>query len=130
METIYNVDYFIKKFQNIPEHKWCIGELQDESGRRCFLGHCHPAESIPDCMYCSEELGAAIMLFHNNLGVAGYVVNNGHHPDYQQGTPKKRILQALYDIKAKQQPEVKERIVYVTVDAPVRELQKEILSLQ
>lgn len=35
METIYNVDYFIKKFEAIPESSW--GKINLDT---CALGHC------------------------------------------------------------------------------------------
>lgn len=125
METksIYTVDYFITKLSAIPEDRWCVGTLQDSTGRRCALGHFHPAFNRPDPLYCGDDLGDFIMLFHDNLKTAAYMVNNGDCPHYQQTTPKQRILAALYDIKAKQQP--KEKVVYKTVviDSAVKELQ-------
>jgi len=35
----------------------------------------------------------------NRLGWNLADVNNGDHPDYQQSTPKKRIMAALNDVK-------------------------------
>lgn len=131
METIYNVDYFIKKFEAIPERLFTIFKRHNGE-KHCAHGWCDPARTsrfnTPEEIAFSE-LASQISL--NGRPLQGFAtINNGMNPNYNQRTPKQRILAALYDIKAKQQPEVKERIVYVTVDAPVRELQKEILSPQ
>lgn len=125
----YTVDYFIKKFQAIPEELWCIEERNNRLGQRCAHGHCSDAGGYG---LTEEELGLkAIAIANPDImdGAEGFAyINNGIHPRYQQRTPKQRTLAALYDIKKAQQPEVK--IVYVTVDQPVRELQKKELSLQ
>lgn len=131
METIYNVDYFIKKFESIPENKWCIKSLQNSDGSRCALGHCHPAGKV-DPNFVTEETMALICDIGIQLikmGYSGIVdINNGDCPHYQQPTPKQRILAALYDIKAQQQPteQPKEKVVYKTVviDSAVKELQE------
>lgn len=34
----YNVEYFIAKFEAIPEDKWCVNTQEDEKGRRCAAG--------------------------------------------------------------------------------------------
>lgn len=111
MNTIYTVDYFIKKFEAKPDELWCINELRNQQGQTCALGDCRER----------GEFDALSELFQSNL--IGFVstTNNGNNPKYPQSTPKERILAALYDIKAKQQPEVKERI------APVCDLQKQEL---
>lgn len=35
-----NVEYFIKKFEAIPEENWSIGSIQDTDGNSCANGHC------------------------------------------------------------------------------------------
>ncbi len=136
MKTIYNVDYFINKFEAIPESKWCINTRADGLGNRCALGWCYPndAEAKASEMGSyggneSPEDRALVRLFKvlPYPWVGGTNNGMGECP-YKQETPKQRILSALYDIKAKQQPIIdtpKEKTVYVTVDAKVRSLQKE-----
>jgi hypothetical protein len=112
----YNVDFFIEKFEAIPEEKWGIGRRVDTENRRCALGWCYPtskearrSESIMFADYGEAEM--LIELFELSLirGVGG--VNNGTNMNYQQPTPKQRILAALYDIKSNQAiNEVKEII--------------------
>jgi hypothetical protein len=123
----YNVDYFIKKFEAIPEERWFKGSFHSPDLKQsCALGH---------CVNNDEEFEALHALTRHGEGSEVALINDGKHPLYGQETPKQRILAALNDIKKAQQPdiiisEVKERIVYVTLDAPVRDLQKKELSLQ
>ena len=94
----YTVDYFIKKFEAIPGRKFITGEISNnlpgESESRCAMGWC-----MDENLKNTSESDAFVQLFHSN-GIAGYRVNNGEYQDYQQSTPKQRILAALYDIKA------------------------------
>lgn len=141
----YTVDYFITKFEAIPDNKFAVYNFRAGSSR-CFLGHCMPDCAIEAALRSMNERGVEYKPTPIELettfsevyalcsilapgkprtGTAMAIdINNGDDPRYQQPTPKQRILAALYDIKKSQEPEVKERIVYVTVDAPVRELQK------
>lgn len=127
----YDVNYFIKKFEAIPEEK--MGEMILQRG--CALNQC----GMTNYGHTTKEAEALMDLFEDSFPhlaskdtrfAVVFRINDGQH-DYRQPTPKQRILAALYDIKKAQQPEpeVKERIVYVTVDSPVRELQKKELLL-
>lgn len=120
METIYTVDYFIKKFQKIPDKNWFIGDFWDRDNpqKMCALGHCG----------FGRECKALHSLFPRTDNIGSFVssINDGTDKRYQQPTPKQRILAALYDIKAMQQPKVEEpKVVYKTVviDSAVKELQ-------
>lgn len=129
--TVYTVDYFIKKFEAIP----ALGVTHLYNG--CALGQCGlenydrpnvEASALANLLYENYQMLDAGDSIQPSLK-AVWIINDGlKHLGLPIGlqfeTPKQRILAALYNIKAKQQPEVKERIVYVTVDAPVRELQK------
>lgn len=130
MET-YNVDYFIKKFQAIDDDKWLIGSI-GKDGKHCAAGHCG-LRAINGYIETIESMALLSLFTHitdHNLYRPVLDINDGINPYYNHhSSPKQRILAALYDIKAKQKPEIKERIVYITVDAPVRELQKAELSL-
>lgn len=133
METIYNVDYFIKKFSAIPEDKWCTNTRSNGYGQRCALGWCYPSgqeakeSEHGDYGVTGSPEDRALCKLFNVLPYpwVGGTNNGTQECPYKQPTAKQRILAALYDIKKLQQPGVKERIVYVTVDAKVRELQKE-----
>lgn len=110
METKFTVDYFIKKFEAIPEELWTIGIQQNEFGQRCALGHCMPTDFLSQGKMLApfgEDTGegrALHNLFDNILTIWVTKVNNGTHPLYQQPTPQQRILAALYDIKKLTEP--------------------------
>lgn len=95
---MYTVDYFIKKFEAIPESKWCINQLINTSGQRCALGHCGGVNlKIGEIPY-NDEIGNLVITLYDVVSI-----NNGENPEYQQPTPKQRILAALYDIKKQNQ---------------------------
>lgn len=87
----YDVDYFIAKFEAIPEEKWGIGKYENESGQMCAYGHC-------GCLsgFNMTEEGNHLI----NLSEFSFVsINDGKNNSYQQTTPKQRVLAALYDLK-------------------------------
>ena len=93
----YNVSYFIEKFSAIPSEMWLINDYE-RNGSKCAFGHCgmrdnNSLQSIPEATAFAKILPKAI------------VINDRESSEYQQPTPKQRILAALYDIKRKQQPE-------------------------
>lgn len=90
----YDVDYFIEKFEAIPESMWLVGDLGNHGGPRCALGHTIHIDNS------TNETQALCMLFPGSCDVLN--INNGSHPDYQQSRPKQRILAALNDIKISQ----------------------------
>ncbi len=91
----YNVDYFIAKFESIPEEKWCVDRVTNKEGQHCAFGHCS-ADKGANCIE-GEKL---YRLTTPEFLVAD--VNDGRDKKYQQPTPKQRILAALYDIKFKE----------------------------
>lgn len=107
---MYTVDYFIQKFEAIPEDLFCIGRRSIDE-QRCVLGWCYPSKedalrSQEEMFFKSDEdisLTDLILTINGRCRPAG--INNGIYPEYQQPTPKQRILAALYDIKKMQQPE-------------------------
>lgn len=138
----YDVDYFIDKFQRIPEELWITGSYCGD-GRGCAFVHCGIDWRKGIVNPGKPEAQALCDLFSVALEQSVITINDGADSRYQQPTPKQRILAALRDIKAKQEaekpkadvivggpevetPKPKERIVYVTVDAAVRELQQTI----
>jgi hypothetical protein len=147
---MYTVDFFIDKFSKIPEHLWLIGDQGHFGGPACAFGHCRIR---PSDKYGSDtEEGVALqkLFFDSGLRIkdSGYGINvniapngsiqaaawinNGFIKEYQQPTPKQRILAALYDIKrlqskvTEQQP--KERIVYVSVPVSITEQAKDLIT--
>jgi hypothetical protein len=113
----YTVDYFIKKFEAIPEDK-ITGSIwwSAESNCGCAHGHCGVRYEKGE-----TEESRGLLVF---LPLAS-AITVGTHSRYQQPTPKQRILAALYDIKKMQQPveepKVKEIIRYVAVPETISE---------
>lgn len=100
---IYNVDYFIKKFEAIPEDRWTTGMYEDEGGAKCALGHCN--FHITGQGQEGNDLYTMVTV-HGNLNEFSVLcVNDGLCEKYQQPTPKQRVLALLHDIKKEINPE-------------------------
>lgn len=101
--TEYTVDYFIQKFEKIPEGLWHVGSYTNlDRTRFCALGHCGVMKGGELLLSASGRALADLISCHLRCGVGN--INDGLHKHFQQPTPKQRILAALYDIKAKQTP--------------------------
>lgn len=92
----YDVDYFIKKFEAIPEELWTAGVFKDGE-RRCAAGHCGAVAS-------SNWKNIPMVVSLYNLPFDGpeatiTAINDGNHTEYKQPTPKQRVLAALWDLK-------------------------------
>lgn len=106
-KTVYDVDYFINKFEKIPEDNWIAGAfrrlLSDGSYGHCAAGHCGV---ISECYLDTDENHAEgkvlYKMFVESLDVLVPHINDGKDKRYQQPTPKQRILAAIYDIKKMQ----------------------------
>lgn len=113
---MYTVDYFIEKFEKIPEDLWFMGDYFNENKTSfCALGHCG----------CDGEEGDTMegIALYKLLNYDIPEINDGEHNIYQQPTPKQRILAALYDIKKMQSPkeETREDITRSLAVLPVEE---------
>lgn len=101
-----NAQYFINKFEAIPEEEWTIGTQQDVSGKRCALGHCMPKEEklkggmdFTGWGHETREGQALKNLFKEHLVFWDVpTVNNHRTTRFSQDTPKQRILAALNHI--------------------------------
>lgn len=92
------VDYFINKFNPIPEEKWITDKFIDDNNCCCAYGHCGARVTAGD----TQESIYLWDLFHRNkLSVS--MINDGTTTLFQQSTPKQRILAALYYIKKQQE---------------------------
>lgn len=135
-----DAQYFINKFEAIPEEKWCIGEFAGKDGAKCANGHCGVTQL--DHFYFTRESRALQRVFANTIvhyssgriaedhfypdgqrysNIAA-AINNSNTIEYQQDTPKQRILAALRDIQAVEQADnaveaVKEILSIPTVKA-------------
>lgn len=99
----YTKEYFIAKFEAIPDERWTTGRYINPVGDCCCaLGHCgYRTGELPT----DEGLALNNLLRHHlnedqrDWGVsAAPRINDGEHLSYQQPTPKARILAALRDL--------------------------------
>src|ERR1700761_2533442 len=96
--TKYTAMYFIKKFSEIPEHEWTMGNWHD-AGKSCALGHCGETAHSSN----TKESLAFRRLLEKIGDTCGYEVNDAFLKDdfYELGThPKERVLNALLLINA------------------------------
>lgn len=101
MKTEYNVDYFTKKFEAIPDEQWCTTSL-GYGGKHCVMGHCGViSDPHEGWVGTAEAEGLAAV-----LGVRGWrdlwEINDGYLGSAEiKGleTPKARILAALQAVK-------------------------------
>ena len=106
---MYTVDYFIKKFEAIPEAKWLVMSRSDGYAR-CAYGWCYAthkeAKETEEGLgkISDEEVALTVLVRSLNSEFAAGGINNGIYSRYQQPTPKQRILAALYDVKRMQLP--------------------------
>lgn len=89
----YTVDYFIQKFEAIPEDNWITEKYSNDLGC-CALGWCGEKS-----FHYTDESRALDNLFYNEFRVGPSRINDKGYAAYQQPNPKARVLAALYDIK-------------------------------
>lgn len=124
--TVYDVNYFINKFEKIPSKKIIPGEQSDGKGGHCVYGWCMKPEdlgpytdkgyghktkeglaltellsSIPNMTPSRDNLGYSFTRCSPYSSTPARI-NNGEVAEYQQATPKERILAALQDVKSLQ----------------------------
>jgi len=95
----YDIDHYIKKFEDIPDDKWCMYQFicrddQGSSVRYCAYGQCGAKNEIDDSVEASALYSLTVNYFPRID-----VVNDNLSPLYTQDTPKLRILAYLNDIK-------------------------------
>ena len=102
----YDVDYFIEKFEAIPEELWLFdGEFVDANNKacRCALGHCGARSGYTGDTETTPESDALAKILSSDKNSYYDVASINDFPSikYPQRTPKQRILAALRDVKAK-----------------------------
>lgn len=122
----YDVNYFINKFEAIPESQFTTHLFQNQDGQKCSVGHC----GIFSVHNVTPE-GIALKRVFVNLPItakrsgtlveegtfsifphkASYI-NDGLVKEYTQPTPKQRILAALNDVKAMENIKLEEVLEY------------------
>jgi hypothetical protein len=87
--NLYDIDYFIDKFEAIPEDRWVSDKYFNPLGQCCAVGHCG--------IVGPEALALKVIFVKGDTLVER--VNYGADQRFQQPTPKQRILAALHHIK-------------------------------
>lgn len=87
----------------IPDEQWLVGlyGTSKNSNCHCFLGHwnlLHGGE--PDYSEHEHILNTHIRTFLKSRFIDGFSVNDGKCPQYQQSTPKQRVMALLDDMIA------------------------------
>lgn len=112
----YTVDYFIAKFSAIPDDKWNnYIQYDDNTKIRCAFGLCgiiKPIRRYGELTVDGTNTDEGKALINIFLAIGWDIesgkwvtdINNGYCKEYPQPTPKQRILAALHDIKAMQEP--------------------------
>lgn len=86
MSEQYTPKYFIKKFEAIPEEKWCVGLIDGDDGAHCTLGHLLPNW---------DEIEGLQKVLRPETSAAK--LNNGEQGMDKYGkTPRHRVLNFLY----------------------------------
>lgn len=136
----------IQRFENGIEQRCAMGW--------CFSKNINPNKISEEDIRSQENL--QMDRFFHRINASRVDINNGDDPRYQQPTPKQRVLAAFADIQKlergqsgmivktvtesetktylngelKETKAAPERIVYVTIDQSVRDLQRAELSEQ
>lgn len=92
----YTSQYFIDKFEKIPEERWITNDFSNDIGC-CAMGHC----GMTYFSLSSDEKEAVALsnLFNDRIRASVPTVNDDRDSNYPQPTPKQRILAALRDIQ-------------------------------
>jgi hypothetical protein len=105
----FTKEYFIKKFEEIPENKWLIGILVsiDDVESHCALGHCGVRYNPDGSWTNTEEADSLEILLNPVMEKRGYLAREMYGSVWRINdrnvfngtTPKRRILNALKGLK-------------------------------
>jgi hypothetical protein len=118
MTTLERVNYFIKKYEAIPEIAWCTHQLSDGTGRHCALGLTYKQGAVTEETRLLNELFGVSQEYPYGAYYCIVGINDGQYSEYHQPHPKQRVLAALYDMKIELTNTV---VKYVAVAEKVRE---------
>ncbi len=97
MKTLQEI---IDYMETTKEESWCVDVVRTKDQKNCFFGHLVNMESDPregqflwDIF--EECIATTYMIFP---------VNDGENKDYQQPTPKQRVIAYLKDLRDKKTP--------------------------
>lgn len=101
--STYTKEYFIAKFEAIPEELWASGSSGHEDGKKCAVLLCdgvNGGSQFPGMRPEGDALHALFPHSYADETVCNSItrINDGRNPRYQQPTPKARVIAALRDL--------------------------------
>lgn len=103
MDYLEKINFFIEMFSAIPEEKWIEHEYINSNHCACALGHCilYDRETLANELIYSNSSPTAQRLrdLFRRYNCTPNDVNDGFDRDFQQPTPKQRVLAALEHFK-------------------------------
>ncbi len=122
MENLYTVDYFIQKFNSLKESEvgtsqqtgCAYGQCRSRKNNKCVDGHLTLEGKALESLFKSlkdltSSKGAAFQPYESIPAR----INNGDVEQYQQKSPKLRLLAALEDVKKLQKPKTQYKVVRI-----------------
>lgn len=126
MNTKFDIDYFIQKFEALKDSE--VGRAKVSN--HCALWHCgvrrnNMSDQTEEAEALSGILNKVLRICSKHWSAPVWQINDGK----PRSEPRINILSALYKIKGEQPkaPEVKERIVYVAVPVSITKQAKELI---
>ena len=84
-----SLERVVRFLERTESEKWCTGVVKTKENQSCVMGHVFDMGG--DYFWSMfEEIYATTFMI--------YPVNDGDHPDYQQATPKERVISYLKDM--------------------------------
>jgi hypothetical protein len=121
----FDIDYFIAKYEAIPDELFTVHLFENYEGQKCSVGHCgvyDKAGITPESLalkqvlaelpVTSKRTGELVVDAFSTFPVKASNISDGLVKEYPQKTPKQRILAALCDAEVLQQVRVEEILEY------------------
>lgn len=94
-EQKFDLEYFIKKFEAIPEDQWTTGRYEDDKGCKCAYGHC----GLSKGQHCNKESDALDDITRPKTFMSRVNDNvDGNFNDFGS-TPKQRVVNYLKSLR-------------------------------
>lgn len=131
----YDINFFISKFQAIPEDKWIENQLFNEKKTKfCANGHCgvtskcntDPLGEMSGNFIHTDESMYLGTLFLQRLHISTELINDGAYYGAESKSPKQRILAALRDIKRMEEENNKPEYPDITKQIARLPIQQEV----
>jgi hypothetical protein len=118
-EDLPSIQQIIDHLESTSEDSWCVDVVRTNENKNCFFGHLFAMgkdERHSNFIWsCFEEAWATTYMI--------YPVNDGEHPDYQQPTPKQRVIEYLKNLR-----DGKEMTTYQSMEAGMIEYESKHLN--